>query len=298
MRVIVPSTLTLTASTADGSTYAEWSAATSYVVGDRVKVTSTVPHREYEASQASTNKPPADNPEYWIDLGVTNPYKLIDDKTSTRTVQLEGFSATVEAPGRATHLAIFGATLCESVRIQQTVDSVELLDVTYPMRAFSEASSWSEYFFSPTEYRDSLVAELPGWYSDSEVTVTFSGSAGVTVGIGHLVIGGFTRLGKTVFPVTASLIDYSVRETDEFGDTILTERAYARRLEGQSLIEPSSLRDGIHRVMASRRAAGSVWDANDDGTDVDAWRLFGFCREYDITDEDATVLTFELYGLT
>ena len=297
MKVIVPASLTFTSSTADSSSYDEWDVGTSYTQGDLVKVTTSEPYHEYEALQATTGDAPASSPTYWLDLGVSNEYKLLDDKTTSQTQQLNGFATVVNCPTRASHLAVFTATYCESVRIQQEVDSVEVLDETYPMRAFSPAGSWSDYYFAPSEYKDSLIVEIPGWYQDSDFTITFSTSTGLTVGIGHLVIGQYYEIGTTIQPLKHGILDYSVKSTDDFGDTILTERVFTNSIKGSASIEDARI-DTVQRIMSQRRATGSVWDVNDDGSDLDSYRLFGFCREFEFEFDEDTVMTFELEGLT
>lgn len=298
-RVIVPGTVTLESTTVDASAYPEYDTdpATIYSIGERVVVSTSVPHHEYEALQEAQDKPPATYPDYWLDLGVTNQYRLLDDSVSTPSTKLEGFVAVVSVPTRVSHLSVFGASNCESVRIQQVVGGVEVLDVTYPMRTFSPAGSWSEYLFSPAEYRESLIVPIPGWYSGNTFTLTFAGSTGMTVGIGQLSIGQYQDIGLTIKPLTVGIKDYSLTNEDEWGVITFTKRAKSQTIEGDAVIEPAR-QDTVARLMSGLRAQACVWDCNDSGTDLDALRLFGFYREFYFDDDEYLKMHFRLQGLT
>lgn len=297
MQIIVPTTLTLVSSTATASPYDEWDIATAYVTGDRVTVSTAAPHLVYEALQASTAKVPADEPTYWALVGVTNPYKLIDDRTSTATTGTTEFETVVTFAERASHFGVFGLSNVTQVRFELEHDGATVIDETYEMTVFDPAASYSDYFFGTSYLQGSLIVLIPGYYFGGTVTLTLTGETGATIGCGHFFIGLGTYLGRTIQPYEDGAIDYSRKEPDEWGEVQLVERSYRERITAQFVARPER-RDVVKRVLNVNRATPCAYDLNDDGSDWDGLRLFGFWRDYTLRLDEDIVADIELESLT
>lgn len=273
MRVIPSMDITLLATNITGSSYAEWSDVANYTAGDYVKVTTATPHREYRALQGGVNHPPATSPEYWSDQGATNQYRLLDDSTSTRTTATTSFWTTVQAPGTPTYLCLFGLDNVLTVEVQIQFDGEEVYNQLYALTIQRYTASWWEFFFGSRDYQASILIPIGGYYQ-GEVTVSFSGDTGATIGVGHLVLGTPLVLGETIFGAQLEMTQYSTKETDDFGNLILVPRDNAKIASVKLYCDDAQI-DRIYRTLERLDATAAVWDLNDGGRDLDVLRIWG-----------------------
>ncbi len=90
--------------------------------------------------------------------------------------------------------------------------------------------------------------------------------------------GASIDLGETEATPTISLVDYSRRETDDFGVTTIVERGFARRM-AVKLIVPFGQVDALQRTLAALRAKPVQWVADE----TCAWLNFkGFFKDFEI----------------
>lgn len=96
--------------------YSEWSAATTYSIGDKCIYTSGGYHKIYESLQDANlnNSPPTnyatesdDTTKPWLDLGATNRWKAFDSKVGSNTTLAGGFTYVLK-PGSIDSLAMIG----------------------------------------------------------------------------------------------------------------------------------------------------------------------------------------------
>jgi hypothetical protein len=296
--VALPIAGTLSATSVAASTYDEWDALTAYLAGERVVVTTAVPHYEYEATQANTGKPPAENiPTYWSRLGATNQYRMLDDRTSSQTVDADAIVVSLVPADKADRVSAYRLADVEVMRVRVYRDAVLEYEAQVGLREWVPALTWSRYFFGDFGFRRSGTIDIPVAGDGTEVEVAFLGSAGATVGVGHLALGQRYRLGRTILPVRDGITDYSVVEEDEWGETMLVPRDYAERLDCEVLIRDGT-RAAVKRLLANLRATPCAWDANDDGSDDDGYRVWGYLRDFEFDRDEVTVLRLEIGGLT
>jgi hypothetical protein len=302
MRVIVPLTLTLTSSTATASALDEWSDATAYVPGNQVKVTTSVPHTEWESIQGGTNKPPADEPDYWVQLGVTNPYRMLDNTVNTTSTATETFTAVLTTPRRITHLGLFGLDGVRSVTVSVIYDGETEWTDTATLGRLDESATWWEYFFNAADYGETLVMAVPGWHnSDQTISVTFTGDTSATVSVGHLVLGVGQELGMTVYSAEAGIQSFSRKEADAWGNYYLAPRANAKRIQARVII-PGGTVDRVYRAISGLDAVAAVYDFNNSEAPEaarDALTVFGFFRDFRLLMEgyNQDYAEFEVEGL-
>lgn len=276
MQVFPPLALTLGATDIAASAFAEWSDATPYIAGDEVVVTTAIPHREYRALQAGTNKPPATNPEYWSDLGATNQYRLIDDSVSTPTEAVGSFYITLTPAGTPTHLALFGLAGVLSVRVEIEFDGEPVYDVTHTLSILRATGSWWEFFFGARTYQSSLLVPVGGWYNGI-FKLTFTGDSGTTIGVGHAALGIAQHLGETLYGAEIGMTQYSTKETDEWGNTLLVRRPNAKLASVRLLCDDAGV-DRIYRILEALDATPAAWDLNNTtgaGEGYDVFRIWG-----------------------
>jgi len=298
LRVIKSITVTdamLTATSVAEADHAAWSGATTYALADRVILTST--HKVYESLQAGNlNKSPLTEPLWWIEVGPTNRWKLFDLSSSTQTL-VDAADYYEVTPGQAVNaLALLNITGILSVRVRLTDPSFGVVyDQTADLTAVPSESSWYAWFFEPrTEQTQFVVSDLPSYPNATlRVDVTSSGAAY----IGVFAFGTQRSIGTGVQKgVRLGIQDYSRKERNEWGDTVLVQRAFASRVSFQMLIENTEL-DNTFNLLADLRATPCLWIGS---TTYGSLSVFGFYNNFDIgiTYARHSECSIDIEGLT
>ena len=279
MKLIRPTTLTdamLTSSTAAENDYAVWSSSTAYAVGARVILTST--HRKYEALAASTGVNPASDPTKWLDLGPTNRWAMFDARVGTATTRI-GSLQVVLAPGAADGLALMD-TDAESVSVTLSVGGSVIYSKSQSFNIGGTAiDTWFSWFFEPLGRKTGMLFLDVPVYESGVLTLTLTrDNPADTVSCGTLLAGRQFDIGDTEHGVDLGIIDYSRKETDQFGVTSVVERAFAKRMSARVVMQTSAV-DDVHRTLASIRATPVLWIGSES---FESLTVFGFYKEFSI----------------
>ncbi len=275
-----------------------WSSAATYNLGDRVILTST--HRVYESLQAAnTNKDPRTQSAWWIEVGPTNRWAVFDTSVSTQTVKASNITYTLE-PGQAINaLAVLNITEGAEINITMVSPGTGTPGVVYE-RTIDLASlpltpDWWAFFYgqriSPTQ---SILLDLPS-YSDCVVTIEITGSVNLAVGV--ILVGQQQNFGIGIsYGVRVGIQDYSRKETNEFGDTILVQRAFAKRANFDLMIKKAEV-DSLQNTLSAIRAQPVLWVGSNE---YESTTLFGFYKNFDIliSYPEHSDCSLEIEGLT
>lgn len=279
--------------------HAAWNSSTTYALAARVIMVST--HKVYESLQAgNTNKNPTTEPTWWIEVGPTNRWKAFDSSNTTQTLADGGPNPTISytlRPGRAINaLAVLNVDNCTSLRIQMVDPTYgSVYDKTYSFAGVPLKSSWWPWFFGQRRPPTQCVAlDLPT-FPNADITVTLAGGASLAVGV--ILFGQPQRYGLGVrYGARVGIQDYSRKETNEFGDTEVVRRAYAKRARFDLMIERGEV-DPLQSYLARIRATPCLWV----GTDIyESTVVYGFYKGFDILISYAELADCELEieGLT
>ncbi|MBV5274463.1 MAG: hypothetical protein JZU52_12740 [Lamprocystis purpurea] len=301
MQLIRPAAMTLTAATAPLSDETAWLSTRTYAIGARVSVATADWCTDYEAVQAGTNNAPATNPTYWLDLGASNRYKMLDASVSSATKDTTAVTVTVAVEQRCSHLGLFGLTGAKQVTVEQALiaNGAAPWSMTRSLARSGGSASWSDWWFTQFEYVGALVLAFPRSVGNFALTVTVAGDADTMVGVGHLAIGRAVWLGETLVDAEVGITDYSRKETDEWGETQLVQRAYAKRATLR-LTLPDAHADTVQAQLAAVRAVPVIWDCNGPDTAFESLRIFGIYKEFalQLGGLNQTTCTLNLEGMT
>lgn len=296
MKVITPTPITdalFTSSTAPETDHAAYAAGTTYALGDRVIRTST--HRIYESLQAGNiGHTPESSPTWWLDVAPTNRWAMFDTVVGTSTTLASPLTVVIH-PGAVNAIALLelvGTSV--TVSMTSTSGGGSVYSQTLSLEA-SEVGDYYEYFFDPFIQRTSVVlTDLPP-YADGIVTVSLTGS---TVSLGVLSVGLFTDLGGTQYGATAGITDYSLKTTDAFGNTTLTQRSYARRTSAKLWLDKGNV-NRVHRKLADLRATPCVWVGVEDA-ELEPLTVYGFYKDFqvEVAYTLVSLCSLEIEGLT
>ena len=298
LRVIPPITITdamLVSSSVAETDYAAWSAGTTYALGDRVVRTGV--HKVFESLVAgNVGNTPETSPDKWAVVGATNRWSMFDASVSRATAQASAISVTLRPGIACSALAAINLVGCTSVRVRvQDATLGTLYDVTTSLAPLPVDSGWWAWFFGRRRGRSTLIVRDLPHVPSADIIVDFAGGSDLSVGV--LMISQAIDVGFSVRPgARLGLRDFSRKETNDFGDTVLVQRAYARRAEFEVLVARAEV-DPVLDLLADLRATPCLWVGTES---YDAAAVFGVCSSGDvlIAYRNHSVLSIDIEGLT
>lgn len=298
MKFINPVTITdsnLVSTNVAENDYTAWSAVTTYSLAQRVISTAT--HKIYESAQNGNlnNAPTTDDGTWWIEISATNAWQMFDQGVGTQTANATSIVVTI-APGLATAVALLDIVASE-IRVVVTEGLTTLYDQTTVVGDTTVLADWYEYFFMSISAAQSFsITGLP-IYSGGEITVTLTAPIGVAAKCGTLAVGQLIEVGDTLAGARIGIVDYSRKETDEWGNTTVTVRNYARRVDAEVLAQNARI-DYLTAQLANARATPCVWLVDDGATS--AMTIYGFYKDWGISIPypDNSQISIQIEGLT
>lgn len=294
MKLIRPFAVTSASLTTNvPETLPEYAVSGTYALAAQVRSATT--NHAYESLVAGNIGNALTDASKWLDLGATNRWAMFDTVNGTTTTLASPLDVTVAVTGRADGIALLGIT-GESVQIIVRDSAATIVyDQTTSLISDSGISSWYDYFSEDIAYiTDVVVTDLPLYTNPTIQVIITSGSGAVSVGT--MVVGQVRDLGGTVYGARAGIQDYSRKETDDFGNYTLVQRAFAKRSSSKIVCDNTEV-DAIFSLLATYRATPVVWIGSDDYSHT--W-LFGWARDWsiEIVIADQSYLSLEIEGLT
>jgi hypothetical protein len=277
--------------------YPEWASGTAYAKGARVIVAAQ--HKVYQSTaDANTGNNPAipvAEPN-WLEVGPTNRWKVFDSSNSTQTAQANKITYRLR-PGQSVP-ALGVLNIRAGVEIKVTVfdaGGVQITQRVVRLARYPVSPSWWTWYFgekrAPTQ---ALITDLPS-YPTGEILIEITGTAQLAVGV--ILLGNVRRFALGVRAgARVGIQDYSRKERTEFGDTVLVERAFAKRASLQLLLTASEV-DALNDFMAEVRATACLWIGS---SRYESTTVYGFYKSFEIaiTYYDYSDCELELEGLT
>lgn len=305
MKIIPPITVTdakLTASNVPETDYTEWSSVTAYTTGQNCMVSDAGVHKNYEALTGSTNKYPPDNPTEWLDIGPTNRWAMFDGKVGTYT---ESAAAWPVGVGNGIQVEILPGEIVNSVALLEVYAESVTVEVDDPTDGVVYTQTVNlvdndiigdlyDYFFTPIERLQTLLlTDLPA-YGTATIRISIDKSAG-NAKCGQLIAGQQQQIGDLLYGAGVGILDFSRKDTDEFGIVTIIERDYSRRASFDVSI-PAARTDYILRLLARYRAAAVLWVGAEHRPSA---ILYGYYRDFNIVLSNPVFsdVTIEVEGL-
>lgn len=299
MKIIRPITVTdavLDSSNVTENDFAEWAVGTTYADGDKVIVLST--HRIYESLVGSNtgNDPTTDDGTNWLDISATNRWKAFDQTITDQTTNTTSITYTFDPQALTNAIAFFNL---DGIEVEVTMtDPTEgvVYDNTVSLVDNGAVDNWYGYFFEPIVRRSEIVLlDLPNYVS-ATIDVSINANTGDDAKVGQIVFGSQKTLGLTTYGTSLGIQDYSTKDTDAFGNVVITERRFAQLVDYDVKMATSTVRD-VQKTLASYRATPLVYTGTDDGTYGDL--VYGYYRSFgiNISTPSYSDATIEVEGL-
>jgi len=261
----------------------KYSSDSTYNIGDLVTVLST--HKIYESLiDANTGNNPPDfvgglSPK-WLEISATNRWKLFDGKLNSKSESyhksLQYIITSSSIISGIALLQLEGATV--NITITDPIEG-EVYNNTVNLISTKEVYDWSSYFFEPILFiNDTTFLDLP-LYRSATLYITISGEERVS--LGELVLGKVIDIGYTQYSPTFSIMDYSRKTVDTFGNYSVVERAYSKRTNFSIIVENSKI-NSISKLLAEIRAIPIVWAATDNPYYESTLLTYGYYRDFSL----------------
>lgn len=278
--------------------YSEWSSAgVSYTIGQQVSVgtynnsttgisisdTASGTYKCLVNHTSSVSNGPLQSTTNWVRVGPTNQFAVFDTKVSTQTTATSELTFVFRASSldaiALLNLAGSSAAIGISEVSRSNTYRYNVLDRAVRYLAGNQSFDWYSYFFydADTTKTQAVFTSLTA-STDNLVTVRLSGVG--TVAIGIETTGKVKTLGGTQYGASTGIIDYSRKETDEFGNTSLVVRNYSKRMNAQVFLTNANL-NRVQRLLYSIRATPVLWIGSTDSTFEEPLVVLGYYKDFD-----------------
>lgn len=220
---------------------------------------------------------------WWLKIGSDNRYAMFDLQVGQATTRTTNLTVTV-APGEAiTSVALIDiSALTAKLTVRDGLGGTIVYEQTVGVTG-AIVTDWYEYYYSdPLEPKtQAIFTDIPP-YASCHLTIELDDQVGETVSLGEMVFGNLFVLGTTQYGVSTGIIDYSVKETDEFGNTMFVERAFSKRMQAEVHLLNTQV-NRVQTLLYSLRAKPCVWIGTSDPLLQEPLIVFGFYRDFSTT---------------
>jgi hypothetical protein len=255
-------------------------------------------HRVYEVIAASTTDRPdigaEAEPPTWLDLGATNRFKMFDDIINTQTVNPLEIDVDITpntVVNGAAFFGLFGNSI--TVTITDPVDG-EVYQQTRSLQDNTLIVDWYPYFFEDIAFLSDMVfLDFPS-YGSATINVVVDGGADEAK-VGEAIIGKQRDLGVTNFGTNVSIIDYSIKDTDDFGNTVITTRPFSKRADYDVTVNTNAV-SAVQKALADIRTTATVFIGDENRPET---VVYGFYKQFNIVLSTPSIsdCSIEIEGL-
>jgi hypothetical protein len=254
--------------------------------------------RLYKVIVASTTDNPTVGvtltPPSWQDIGAINRFKMFDQVVNTQTTRTGLIDVSI-LPGTIINaLAMFDLNgVTTTITMTDPVEGVVFTE-TKSLQDNTIIIDWYSYFFeSITTVSDVVFLGLPA-YGGATIRIQVNAGA-ATAAIGEVVIGRQRNLGVTNFGTSVSILDYSRKETDEFGNTVVETRPFSKRADFDVTVETGAVA-AVQKALADIRTTPTVFIGDEDRAET---IVYGFYRGFNIVISTPSIsdCSIEVEGL-
>ena len=296
-------------------TTAEFVAGTLYDLGAVVKVSAE--NNLYKCLTKDTTEVPTGNKttENWLFLGKTNPHKMFDEKYKSRTVkesgnlvvtikmkQDGGFSKVSDGIAllnvSASKIRIVGVREGETIYDEEF--DMGVLDLFSPCMIlncnFGQIVYKKNLILTPLKDKDGLI--IYGCRS-TEYTITFVPIDDETpAACGVCILGKMQYFGKTLMNPKKSLVNYDVKDTNEYGDTAVVSRGFSNNYNF-SFVGKNDIMQVADETLTELRSTPLIYVVTDDQILASVFSGYGMISILDITQQGACdmLMTLEVGSL-
>lgn len=236
-------------------------------------------HLVFQSLQAeNTGHEPVTNATWWVQVGPVNRWKAFDRSHSTQTMATDSMWFEISGTQVRSAVALLNLSGVAEVRIVVTDPNYgRLYDRSETLLSAQAQSNWYSWFFGKrTTKKDWRAMDLPS-YPNAVVRIELTGIG--PIGVGVILLGDQIEIGEGVQQgVRMGIRDYSRKETDQWGEVTLQQRAFSKTRSLSLLLKNSQL-DEVDDLLAGLRATPVLWIL---ASRWDSPNVYGWYSSFDI----------------
>jgi hypothetical protein len=294
---------------------ATWSSATTYAALTQVRYQDKI---YISIIDGNLNNNPTTSPN-WLFVSSSNDFALLDLETGSTSKAVNGslgvfFCYVLNEPDTFLFDNFFksvGLTGVDAKQIDlnmQMVTDIGTFTKTVNLQNTSAAVVDGLYdeLYEPSVIANNYFRD----FSTSYIVVSFRIHNGFRpfdnemleptseVSVNELVIGDSQYLGKLQYGMQSSIIDYSRKETNEFGTTVFVKRGFSKRLSCELYLDNSEY-NTLAETLFTLRASPTVWIATEDENFASTAIIFGSYKDFSlrIAYPENSLCSLEIEGL-
>lgn len=261
---------------------AQWDIDDTYTTGQVVMVLGSY-HKLYESIGATpAGMFPPDHPEYWIDQGATNRWRMFD-----MTVGPEKQTVSTDSSNTVNVVLDFDQIVTSVTLLNMEANNVRIImrdefgntvyDHYEDLLQETPSSDWWSFFFATRSNIKTLVlTDLPT-VKPSTIEMILDGDA-FPAKIGKMIVGEAVEVGCARYGTSVGIVDFSRKERDDFGNNFILERRYIDRADFDVQIPTSSI-DSVKALLTSLRATPTLYIGDEQFAST---VIYGFYRDFSI----------------
>jgi hypothetical protein len=113
------------------------------------------------------------------------------------------------------------------------------------------------------------------------------------VSVGEFTYGESHIIGDTLYGVSSSIVDYSIKKTNTFGTTSFVKRGFSKRVSGDVMINRAD-QNTVLKLLYSLRAVPALWIASDNEFDSTPTIVFGFYNSFNLKIQYPTISSYNI----
>ena len=295
--------LTKVISTNAVDTNPEFVPGTLYAFGNIVKITAE--QNLYRCLTAETPEIPANKQttENWQFLGKTNPYKMFDEKYKSQTIKESGDLVVVVSiePDNGFSRVSDGITLlnvrASTINIVGRRNGDITYEKTYDMSVLAALSPClqTNCDFAQKYYKKNIfTANLPNSCSETEYTITFTPiDEDTQAACGVCILGKIQYFGKTIYQPEVGLVNYDVKNTDDFGDKAVVARGFSNEASFE-FVGKNDIMLIAKETLEELRSTPIVYLLTDEQTLSAIFSLYGMINNMNTTQQGSCDIKISL----
>lgn len=295
-----------TSATSQDISLQEYSDSATYDAEDQVLVATFNPDiydKIYESVQNSNtgNDPETDDGTWWVEIGASNQFKAFDGKISSTTDQsaISGdLTFNFFMAKNCDTICLFNFSNVTNINIRVNYSGSDIYDEDIDPYSSTYVTDWYEFFtVDPLDsYKSNVIVSVPA-HDDSFVYITLEAPDSGIISVGEIVFGNTVNLGETVYGTSTSILDFSTKDTDTFGNFEVLERGFQDEVNFQFNLFTQNT-NKVKQLLASRRAKPTVYFSDFDQEEY-GLVAYGYYEDFDIplSTPSLSTATLEVRGL-
>lgn len=303
MKVLVPTLQTLDSSNVPTSTFANYSATTTYAVGTKVFIPDAGYWSEHKCVVAGTiGVDPrtsvyntTSNPDgKWEFLGTTNRFKMFDQFSSTQTVNPEKIETSVTSiDSDGIYLGNLDAVKV-TIKVIDNSDATIIEEITYEL--YPDILDWMDYFYGKwfDQRKKQIAYERTTLTRDISYLVTIDNGVGDSK-CGIFLPGSLEEFGYAKLKVKLGIDDYSQNVKDTSTGATYIQKGNFAKVMGFDIFTPTETVERVYDMLTRLSGIPVVTAQNN----FSLFNTYGYFQSSEILcdDEQETAITGTFMGL-